>query len=124
MSLYLVLHDNALAAQLKTVNRRFGLEIDDPETGLPYSPFRTKNVFQVITLAKPGFSAVVVPDNIPMGMKYGEDWTRGKERDVDGEVVTGKPSHVETINRLWATNKPLKTYEDMVNDGFIIEEQP
>lgn len=117
---YLVLQNNALQAQLDISKRRMGYEIEDVENPGSYiSPFQTIQPFQIIEHPTTDFSAIVIPEKIPYGMKYGEDWSRGKSRDYDGETVRGRPSRGELTDRLWPTNRPLKDEQYMIDNGWF-----
>jgi len=121
---YLYLQKSAMAAQLEICRRRFGMEIQDPETSEWYAPFRTVTPFNVYDHPSTDFQALEVPEKIPMGMKFGEDWSRGKEREWDGETIKGRPSRDETTTRLFASNKPLKTRAEIEALGFFPDVAP
>lgn len=122
MNQYLVLQASEFQAQVEITRRKFGLEVYNEEEGDYYSPWSTKDVFSVIEHPTTDFVAIVVPPNVPFGMKGGEDWTRGKERTVGEETVKGKPGQQETIDNLWVSNKPLKDHQYMVDNGWFPEE--
>lgn len=111
---YLVLQDDALAAQMDIVERRMGYKV----AGETSYPFKTKTPFRVIHHPTINFSAICIPDNVPLGMKYGEDWARGKPRDYNGDTITGRPSQNEVVDRIWPTNKPLKDWQWMKDNGW------
>jgi len=121
MTQYLILQNSALEAQNKVAIRAFGYEVFNAETSEYYNPWSTKQPFQVIQHPTTNFSAIAIPDDVPYGMRGAEDWTRGKEREYNNETITGKPSHDETVDRLYPTNRPLMDYEYMVDNGWFID---
>ena len=118
---YLILQNNALKAQNEIAMRAFGYEVYDSETDTYYNPWTTTQPFQTIEHPTTDFSAIVIPDDIQYGMRDGLDWTRGKEREYNNETITGKPSLEETVNRLYPTNRPLKDYQYMIDNGWFDE---
>jgi len=116
---YLIFSDAALEAQAAVARRRFGNEIDDGEGGF-VSPWVTEKPFQIIHHPTSNFSAICLPDDIPLGMQGGEDWTRGKDREYNGETVTGAASLDEVVDNLYPTNRPLKDHQYMVDNGWYI----
>lgn len=119
MPQYLVLQNSALEAQNKIAMRNFGYELYNENEGTYYAPWSTKQPFQVIQHPTTNFSAIVIPDDIQYGMRDAQDWARGKEREYEGETITGKPSQNEVIDRLWSTNKPLQDHQYMVDNGWF-----
>lgn len=121
MNQYLVLQNSALEAQNAIAKRKFGYEVYNEEEETYYNPWSTKQPFAVIQHPTTDFSAVVIPNNVPYGMRDGEDWTRGKERVVGEDTITGRPQQEETVDNLFPTNRPLKDHQYMVDNGWFPE---